>query len=434
MGLEEAIDLRLKYFYEQRDGDKYSKDVRRVMRDLVEFCKKDVHSLGDSDVLRFVVSKDMDGSGRTIVHSIDCEHLGREDLNCEPSVKCGKRHASDSLRSGYISKLKTGFRDLGYVSVWNPRTKEGNPADSKLVQDYFDFVKKEQGRAGVTVKQAVPILREKLKLVQDYFDFVKKEQGRAGVTVKQAVPILREKLRKLISHMRSRRLKGNFKKLKNLRNIALYCLVFAVAKRIDDATNVVAKNVLDIPNGGGLLFNFTWGKTLRSGKNHMFGVECSCNDYGVLCAVCRIGEYVEKAKACGWDFLEGYLFSDMTLKRENGVAFIVRLPKKLETWKVAADFRSDLEEAGLYAKETAQSFRAGGAISQVQEGKHLSEVMYKAYWRNPKTAMHYIKLLEVLCPRDVNWEAFEHAGIPCATYNEMNNMPLNLALEKWRAF
>ena len=80
--------------------------------------------------------------------------------------------------------------------------------------------------------------------------------------------------------MRSRRLKGNFKKLRNLRNIALYCLVFAVAKRIDDA-NVVAKNVLDIPNGGGLLFNFTWGKTLRSGKNHMFGVECSCDDYGM---------------------------------------------------------------------------------------------------------------------------------------------------------
>ena len=48
--------------------------------------------------------------------------------------------------------------------------------------------------------------------------------------------------------------------------------------------------------------------------------------------------------------------------------------------------------------------------------------------------MHYIKLLEVLCPRGVNWEAFESAGVPCATYNEMNNMPLNLALEKWRAF
>ena len=101
---------------------------------------------------------------------------------------------------------------------------------------------------------------------------------------------------------------------------------------------------------------------------------------------------------------------------------------------MAADLKSGLEEAGLYAKETAQYFRARGAISQVQEGKHLSEVMYKAYWKNPKTAMHYIKLLEVLCPRGVIWEAFEHAGIPCATYNEMNNMPLNLALENGEPF
>ena len=90
--------------------------------------------------------------------------MGSNDLPCGDSVRCGKRHASDFLRSGYISKLKTGFRNLGYVSVWNPRTKEGNPADSKIiVQDDLDFVKKEQGRAGVSVKQAVPILRKKKK-------------------------------------------------------------------------------------------------------------------------------------------------------------------------------------------------------------------------------------------------------------------------------
>ena len=191
--------------------------------------------------------------------------------------------------------------------------------------------------------------------------------------------------------MRAKRLQDNFRRLKNKRNIALYCLVFAMAKRIDDATNVVAKNVLEIPNGGGLLFNFTWGKTLCSGKNHVFGVECSCDTCEVLCAVCRIGEYVQMAKECEWDFDVGYLFSRMSLKKENGTVFIVRLTGKLETqtW-------SDLTQAGLYAEETAQPFRAEGATSLDQEGKHLSEVMYKAYWKNPKTAIHYIKLWEVM--------------------------------------
>ena len=39
-----------------------------------------------------------------------------------------------------------------------------------------------------------------------------------------------------------------------------------------------------------------------------------------------------------------------------------------------------------------------------------------------------------MCPRGVNWKAFESAGIPCSTYHEMNNMPLHLAVKKWRAF
>ena len=98
----------------------------------------------------------------------------------------------------------------------------------------------------------------------------------------------------------------------------------------------------DIPNGDGLLFNFMCGKTLRCGKNHMYGVECSCDAHGVLCAVCRIGEDVGMAKACGLNFDEGYLFSGMTLKRENRITFIVRLPGKLETWRLVADFKSEL--------------------------------------------------------------------------------------------
>ena len=30
--------------------------------------------------------------------------------------------------------------------------------------------------------------------------------------------------------------------------------------------------------------------------------------------------------------------------------------------------------------------------------------MYRAYWKNPKTALYYTKVLEVMCPRGFTWE------------------------------
>ena len=78
--------------------------------------------------------------------------------------------------------------------------------------------------------------------------------------------------------------------------------------------------------------------------------------------------------------------------------------------------------------------RSEGAIDQILKGKNLEEAMYKAYWKDPKTAFGYMKLLQVLCPRGVEWDKIEQAGIEVSSYHERNALPLNMQLSEWRAF
>ena len=135
------------------------------MVELQQFCEKDAHQITDYDVLDFLISKDVDGSGRTVVHAKDCDNLGDDAQNtsCFDNVRCGMRHGKSSLRTGYMVKLKTGFRELGYMTKWNPRLKSGNPADSHLVKKYQKFVQREQGIAGIIPKQVPPFEFSKLR-------------------------------------------------------------------------------------------------------------------------------------------------------------------------------------------------------------------------------------------------------------------------------
>ena len=142
--------------------------------------------------------------------------------------ECGFRHAYDSLRSGYFEKLKGLFEEEGMSGKWNPQRKEGNPAKSLRVSQYMEFVKKEQGVAGITPKQAKVILRNKVKTL---------------------IEMLR---------MKRDKTKNTVKKMLISRDIAIFSLAFCTSKRGDDIAKIVAKNVMRIPNQGGLVFNFNW--------------------------------------------------------------------------------------------------------------------------------------------------------------------------------
>lgn len=44
------------------------------------------------------------------------------------------------------------------------------------------------------------------------------------------------------------------------------------------------------------------------------------------------------------------------------------------------------------------SFRSGGAVSRALAGDSLSTIMQRAYWKSPKTAWRYMRLMEVIAP------------------------------------
>ena len=57
---------------------------------------------------------------------------------------------------------------LGRFAEWSPRDKRGNPVTGAAIDQYLAFATQEQLIAGVTLKQANPILRPDLqKLIRD---------------------------------------------------------------------------------------------------------------------------------------------------------------------------------------------------------------------------------------------------------------------------
>ena len=66
------------------------------------------------------------------------------------------------------------------------------------------------------------------------------------------------------------------------------------------------------------------------------------------------------------------------------------------------------------------SLRAGGPLTKMLEGDSLNKVMFEAYWKNPKTAWKYIKLLEVMGPFE-----YDKTSISPEEYARLNALPMN---------
>ena len=84
------------------------------MTSLKDFCEKEIYDITDTDVLDFLVFKDVNDSGRTVVHNRACPFLGGESLEqCADPVKCAYRHSASSMRIGIVLKLRKAFEEVG---------------------------------------------------------------------------------------------------------------------------------------------------------------------------------------------------------------------------------------------------------------------------------------------------------------------------------
>ena len=72
-----------------------------VYGNLKLISNKEIYDLDDTDVLRFLIYKDVNDSGRTVVHHFTCPNVGTTSTQqCIDQVRCGLRHQSESMRVG----------------------------------------------------------------------------------------------------------------------------------------------------------------------------------------------------------------------------------------------------------------------------------------------------------------------------------------------
>ena len=64
---------------------------------------KQIYEIDDKHVLDFVIFKNVNNSGRTLVHHRACPNVRVTNLNsCVDKVRCSLRHAAASMRIGIV--------------------------------------------------------------------------------------------------------------------------------------------------------------------------------------------------------------------------------------------------------------------------------------------------------------------------------------------
>ena len=383
-------DRRKGLFLQELQNKRKLTRVEVYIKALKTFASKEIFDLSDRDVLDFLIYKDVDDSGRTIVHFKSCPFIGTDNFHrCPNKMLCAKRHQAASMRTGIISKLRKGFEDVGRKGNFDPRTLGGDPTRSPLISEYLAFIRQEQGLSGVLPKSAATMERNKMDKFMKCMAI--NIQGRRGIH-----------------------------RLRMMERRAIYGFCFIAIKRLAGAGHVIAPNTIRIPGDTGLVFNCTWDKTLRMGV-HCFGFLCVKGQASGWCAHCNIDQWVNFARTFQFSFEEGLLFPRL------GKDGTIQLGKRWTAKLVMDSLVRDLKRANLYAGETAQSFRHGGTVDHLQTGKSLEQTMYLAYMKNVSTAQIYAKGLSVLFPK-LDWQKL---GVDVSS---MDNVTLAMQMQGWKAF
>ena len=357
---------------------------------LKDFCGKEIYDITDKDVLNYLIFKDVNNSGRTIVHNRACPFLGGDSLKqCIDPVKCAMRHSANSMRIGIVLKLRKAFEEVGRRGNYIPTTQKGDPTKSFLVQNYITFKCQEQGEAGVLPKSAPCISRTKMDIL--IACILAQTTNKTGLA-----------------------------KVRFMQRTAIYAYFYTYIKRLAGCGWCVAPNVIRMPNNRGLVFRVTWDKTLRM-ESHCFGFVCM-QGTDPWCAHCLIDLWVDTAKKFGLSFKTGLLFPRIDT---DGT---IKMHKRWRSKELKDSLERDLKRYHIYGGETPQSFRHGGTVDSLRKGKSLSKTMYLAYMKNTSTASIYARGLNHLFPDQFNWKEI---GIDTSV---IDPEVLAAQMQQWRAF
>ena len=88
-----------------------------------------------------------------MVHEASSPGVGRVGNGaCREGSLCVRRYAAESLRKGFVSKLKRAMKEQGKGEEADLVRHMANSCSSLFVESYLTFVSEEQKQVGVPVK------------------------------------------------------------------------------------------------------------------------------------------------------------------------------------------------------------------------------------------------------------------------------------------
>ena len=132
------VKKRLTFFMEYVTKKKEKSRVDVYMEHLKQVSNKEIYDIDDKDVVEFLIFKDVNDSGRTVVHNDTCPYIGTTLLeHCVDKIQYGFRHQAESMRVGIVDKLRKGFEEVGRKGPYSPIDQMGDPTRCILVNSAF---------------------------------------------------------------------------------------------------------------------------------------------------------------------------------------------------------------------------------------------------------------------------------------------------------
>ena len=92
------VEKRFQCFLEHCKLKRLKSRMDVYMENLKTVSNKEIYDLDAQDVLKFLIYKDVNDSGRTLVHHFQCPNVGtKSNEHFGDNVKCGLRHQSKSM-------------------------------------------------------------------------------------------------------------------------------------------------------------------------------------------------------------------------------------------------------------------------------------------------------------------------------------------------
>jgi hypothetical protein len=157
-------------------------------------------------------------------------------------------------------------------------------------------------------------------------------------------------------------------------------IFFFSGDRASDLGRIKTCEILQLPEGNGLLFRQTFGKPLRGQGENVFALKECANQ--AVCPVTNLRLYVTLSKRMGIHLNQGYLF-----RPTNNRGCVINAP--FQRSAVAHALKKHLTACGLHEGETMHSFRSGCSITLSLLSVSTQEIAQHVGWKNPQMAVYY---------------------------------------------